>query len=73
MMPPPGPVSPTLYATSAPASVGEGEASLVVDDDPPPHETRTNTTPVNAHLMDRICSPFVSSKQKSSAIWNRSI
>ena len=73
MIPPPGPVSPTLYTTTTPASVGEGDTSLLEADDPPLHETRTNATPVSAHLMDRICSPFVSSKQDTKANWNRSI
>ena len=80
MMPPPGPVSPTLYTTSVPATVEVDEASLVVDDtslleddDPPPQETNTRTTPANTHLVDRICSPFVSSKQNANAIGNRSI
>ena len=80
MMPPPGPVSPTLYTTSVPATVEVDEASLVVDDtslleddDPLPQETNTATTPINAHLMDRICSPFIPAMQDANAIGNRPI
>ena len=39
MMPPPGPVSPTLYATSLSA---------------PADETNTATTPIKTHLKVRI-------------------
>ena len=47
MMPPPGPVSPTLYSTDAPASVEVGV-------DPPPHETNTATAATSTHLKVRI-------------------
>jgi hypothetical protein len=73
MIPPPGPVSPTLYTTSAPVTVGVDEASLPEDDDPPPQETRTSANPIKQHLMDRIGCPFVSTKQDAIAIWDRYI
>jgi len=44
-----------LYVISAPSSVGEGDASLPADDDPPPHEINTATGTINANLKVRIC------------------
>lgn len=42
-------------STNAALTFQSSIGSFLIDEDPPPHETRTNTTPVNVHLKVRIC------------------